>query len=185
MELLLNIENYEEKSCNDRLDFSDAEKERIKKSSKLDYITKVDFVNIGLGADMIVILLILNLSFQLLNIGKEINEGIDGWIGLGQKIRRLFKRKRIVSIDEEAAAALAINLVAQKEKIYKLVKIQENTINFLDISGMLPKNKGLSKKPYNYYVQTYLINDEITYVIGIKSTGEAKILMHYEYFPKV
>lgn len=181
MEVLLNIENYEEKACNDRLDYSDAEKERIKKSSKLDHITEVDFVNIGPGVDMIVILLVISLGLQILNIGKEINEGIDGWIGLGQKIRRLFKRKRIVSIDEEAAAALAINLIAQKEKIYKLVKIQEETINFVDVSGMLPKNKGLSRKPHNYYIQTYLINDRETYVIGIQSTGKAKILSHYFY----
>ena len=181
MEVLLNIENYEEKFCNDRLDFSEAEKKRIKKDAKLGHITKVDFVNIGTGADWIVILLALSFGFRILKVGKEINEGIDSWIDLGRKLRGIFRRKRIVSVDKDAAAALAINLIAQRTRIAKLVKTHDYTINFKDVSGMLPRNKGLSKKPHNYYIQAYHVNDRDTYVIGIQSTGEAKILSHYDF----
>ncbi|MBP5401283.1 MAG: hypothetical protein J6Y35_06625 [Bacteroidales bacterium] len=181
MEVLLNIENYEEKFCDDRFNYSKAEKERIKRDTKLDHITKVDFVNIGTGADWIVILIVLSFGLRILKVGKEINEGIDSWIDLGKKLRGLFRRKRIVSVDKDAAAALAINLIAQRTKIDKLVKVHDNTINFTDVSGMLPRNKGLSKKPHNYYIQAYLINDRETYVIGIQSNGEAKILSHYDF----
>ena len=177
MEVLLNIDNYEEWVCNDNLDFSEVEKDEIKKKVGFDHVKKVEYVNIGPGADWIVISIVL--GFYILKKGKEINEGIDGWIDLGKKLRGLFRRKRIVSVDKDAAAALAINLIAQRNRISKLVKVYDKTINFVDVSGMLPKNKGLSRKPHNYYIQAYLVNDRETYVIGIQSTGEAKILSHY------
>lgn len=179
MEILLSIDNYEEKACNDSLDFSESEKERIKKEVGFDYVSKVDFVNIGLGADWIVIFLVVSIVFQLIKIGAEINDGIEGWIGIGKKLRRLFRHKKIVSVDVDGATALAIEHIAKKEKIIKLVKLQESTINLVDISGQIPANKGLSKKPHNYYIQIYQINDENIYVVGIKSTGETKIIKHF------
>ena len=182
MEILLSIDNYEEKACNESLDYSESEKERIKKEVGFDHVSKVDFVNIGPGADCIVILLVVSIFFQLIRIGAEINDGIDGWIEIGRKLRRLFRRKKIVSVDVDGATALAIEHIARKEKITKLVKLQENTINLVDVSGQIPANKGLSQKPHNYYIQTYQVNDEDIYVMGIKSTGDVKVIKHFTFF---
>ena len=115
MEILLSIDNYEEKACNDCLDYSESEKERIKKEVGFDHVSKVDFVNIGPGADCIVILLVVSIFFQLIRIGAEINDGIDGWIEIGRKLRRLFRRKKIVSVDVDGATALAIAHIARKD----------------------------------------------------------------------
>lgn len=183
MEILLSIDNYEERACNDCLDFSESEKENIKKALDFEHVTKVDSVNIGPGADYIVILLVVSIGLQLIKIGAEINDGIDGWIGIGKKLHRLFRRKKIVSVDLEGATALAINLIAKKEKIDRLEKLQESTINLVDLSGMIRGNRGISKKPYNYYIQTYRVNNEDIYVIGIKSTGEVKIIKHFGFNP--
>lgn len=120
MEVLLNIDN--EWVCNDNLDFSEVEKDEIKKKVGLDHVKKVEYVNIGPGADWIVILLLLDLGLRLIKVGAEINDGIDGWIGLGKKLHKLFYRNKIVSIDNDGATALAINLIAKKEKIDRLEK---------------------------------------------------------------
>ena len=77
---------------------------------------------------------------------------------------------------------MAIAHIARKEKITKLVKLQENTINLVDVSGQIPANKGLSQKPRNYYIQTYQVNDEEIYVMGIKSTGDVKVIKHFTFF---
>ena len=160
--------------------FSKTEKERIKKYVAFDHVSKIGFVNIGPGVDCIVILLVVTIGLQLIKIGAEINNGIDGWIGIGKKLHKLFRRKEIVSVDVDGATALAIEHIAKKERITKLVKLQESTINLVDISGHIPaNNKGLSKKPHNYYIQTYLVNDENIYVMGVKSTGETNILKHF------
>lgn len=179
MEILVNIDNYEEWACDDSSDFSDKEKENIKKQVGFDNITDIELVNIGPSADFFVILLVV--SIGLIKLGAEINDGINGWIGIGKKIRSLFRRKKVVSVDKDGAAALAIELIARKENIIRLVKIQETTINLADLSGMIPDNKGLSKRPHNYYIQTYCVNDDDIYIIGIKSTGETNIIKHFSY----
>ena len=62
-------------------------------------------------------------------------------------------------------------------------KLQEFTINLVDLSGMIRGNRGLSKKPHNYYIQTYRVNYEDIYVIGIKSTGEVELIKHFGFNP--
>ena len=179
MELLLLIDNIEEQTYNNCLEISEAEKENIKKKIDLGYITKFNIVNIGPDTDWPVLLLVIFLGFETIKIGKPLNDGFDGWIGIGKKLNRLFRRKKIVAIDKVGATALAINLISKKENIISLEKIQESIINLADLSGMIHGNKGLSKKPYNYYIQSYCINNSDVYVIGIKSTGEVKIIKHF------
>lgn len=181
MEILLNIDNYEALESNNFV-LSTIEKDKIKKQIDFGIIKKCSLANIGPGVDWLVILLLLDLGLQLIKVGAEINDGVDGWIEIGKKLYKLFRRKKIVSIDVDGATALAIEHIAKKEKITKLVKLQESTINFVDISGHIPANKkGLSKKPHNYYIQTYLVNDEKIYVLGVKSTGETNILKLFSF----
>ena len=116
-------------------------------------------------------------------MGGEINDGIDGWIEIGKKLQKLFRGKKIVSIDIDGATALAIDQIAKQGRIVSLEKIQETTINLVDVSGMISVNSELSKKPHNYYIQTYRINDEDIYVVGIKSSGEVEIIKHFIFNP--
>ena len=183
MEILLCIDNYEERICNDNLDFSESEKESIKRKIGFGRVDKVDVVNIGTGADWLVVLLIIDIALQLIKVGAELNDGIEGWIGIGKKLRELYHRKKVVSIDMDGATALAIELIAQKENISKLEKLHEDAVNLNDVAVMIPNNRGLSKKPHNYYIQAYRVNDESVYVIGIKSTGEAEIIKHFRLNP--
>lgn len=180
MEVLLNLEICEGLPCYDNLELSEFDKEEIKKNVEFDNVNKVEFVNIGPGADLIVLLLTISIiGVKLIKEGAEINDGLDGWIEIGKKLKKLFLRKKIVSVDDAAATSLAIELIAQKENIVKLEKIEDSTINLVDVSGMIPNNSGLSKKPHNFYIQTYRVNDEEIYVVGIKSTGEAEIIKHF------
>ena len=183
MEILLNIDNYDKRMRLDNLNLSISEKESIKETVNFGHVNRIDIVNIGTGVDWIVILLVINIGFQLLKVGAELNDGIDGWIGVGKKLWKLFRRKKIVSIDVAGATALAIALIAQKEEIIKLEKIQESTVNLVDVSAANTNKKGLSKKPHNYYLQTYKINDENVYVVGIESTGAGKILKYFRISP--
>ena len=57
---------------------------------------------------------------------------------------------------------------------------QEDTINLVDISGLVLGNKGLAAKPLNYFVKTIKVNDETLYIIGVNSTGQATIIKRYD-----
>ena len=183
MELLLDLDFCEGLPCNEMLELSESDKEEIKTKSGFSSVTDIDLVNIGPGADVIVLLLVISVGLQILKIGAEINDGIDGWIGIGKKLRNLFRRKKIISVDEDGATALAIETIAKEENVYKLEKLSETTINLVDVSGMIPNNRGLSQKPHNYYIQAYRVNGEDVYVMGIKSTGEVRIIKHFGFNP--
>lgn len=183
MEILLDLDVCKGLPCDDTLEISDNDKEEIRKRLNLTNICDTKFVNIGPGADLIVLLLIINIGLTVLKLGSEINDGIEGWISLGKKLNHLFRKRKIVSVDIDGATSLAVGLIAQHEKIVTLEKIQETTINLVDVSGIIPTNTNLSAKPHNYYIQAYRINYEEIYVVGITSTGEAQIIKHFGFNP--
>ncbi len=181
MELLFNIDNYEEKMSSDELTLNETEKKKIINDIAISNVESVEFVNIGAGADCMVVMVVFALmGYEIIKAGKYINDGIDGWIKIGNRLKNLVKRNKIISIDSEGATLLAIELISQKEKINVFEVMQEDTINLVDMSGVLPENKGLAAKPFNYFVKTINVNDETLYIIGVNSTGEATIIKQYD-----
>lgn len=158
MELILNIDKYEEKKGDVSSSFSELEMvEKSKRNITFGQTARAEIVNIGPGADWIVVFLIIDIGLRLIKVGSEINDGIDGWIEIGKKLCGLFRRKKIVSVDSEGATALAISLVAKKKKIMTLEKINEQAIHLSDLSGVIRGNKGLSNRPHNYYLQEMMM----------------------------
>lgn len=182
MELLLQIENFDDKINGDGL--TDKDKENIKKYINFEDADKVDCVNIGPGADFIVILTVINLIVDVFLIGSRVTEGFDGWLKIGEKLKTLIKRSEIVSVDNDGATILAIDYISQREKITSLKKVDETTINLVNVSGMIPANKqGIASKPHNYYIKTFEVNDDRTYILGIKSSGEVNLIKCFEFNP--
>ena len=181
MELLFNIDNYEEKMSSDELTLNETEKKKIINDIAISNVESVEFVNIGAGADCMVVMVVFALmGYEIIKAGKYINDGIDGWIKIGNRLKNLVKRNKIISIDSEGATLLAIELISQKEKINVFEVMQEDTRNLVDMSGVLPENKGLAAKPFNYFVKTINVNDETLYIIGVNSTGQATIIKQYD-----
>ena len=178
MEILLEIDNYKEKIVSDELSLTDSEKEEITKDIDLNCdVECVDYKNIGVGADWMVLLIAVGL---IIEAGKNINDGINGWIEIGKRLKKLVKRNRIVSVDNEGATLLAIELINQREKITSIEIIHESTINLVDVSEFLPSNKGLAAKPFNYYIKAITVNNETIYLIGVNSNGVANIIKRYD-----
>lgn len=182
MEILITIDNYEEKMGSDELLLTDAEKEEITKDIDLNYnIECIEYRNIGVGADWIVLLIIFTWAgFKIIKSGKNINDGINGWIEIGKKLKKLVKRNKVVSVDSEGATLLALEMIHQKEKITTIEITHESTINLVDVSGFLPRNKGLAAKPFNYFVKAITVNYETIYIIGVNSNGVANIIKRYD-----
>lgn len=181
MEILLDLDICKNLPCKETWEVSDNDRKSIEKKVGLYNICNAKYVNIGPGADLIVLLIIVDIGLRTLKLGAEINDGIDGWIGLGKKLYKLFQQKKIVSIDADGAASMAIELISKKEKIGKLEKIHETTINLVDVSSMLPQNIDLCARPHNYYIFAYQINNKEVYVVGVTSMGNANIIKHFEF----
>lgn len=184
MELLLNLEKYDDKINSDGL--SEKDKEEIKKSLEFEGEIEVSDVNIGPGADLYVISACILLAANIFMLGDKIDKGIEGWIKIGQRLKKLFTRKELISIDNEGASLLAVEHIASFENIKQLEKINETEINLVQLNksftdGRQPSD--LISKPHNYYIQTYLINNEKHFVIGIKSNGEVNTIKCFGYNP--
>ena len=182
MEILLRIDNCKEKMNLDEFTLTESDKNNIIKDIDLgSNVKSVEYVNIGAGVDCMVIMVGFALvGYKILKSGKSINDGIDGWLEIGKKLKKLVKHNKIISIDSDGATLLAIKLISQKENIRFLEVCQEDTINLVDMSGFFPENKGLAARPFNYFIKTIKMNDETIYIIGVNSTGQATIIKRYD-----
>lgn len=132
--------------------------------------------NVGVGADWIVILAIINSIANVFLVGDKIIKGIEGWVKIAKKLKSLIKKGDVAFIDEDSASLLSIELISAKEKISTLEKINAAEIPLIDLStAFLDRSPDdFISKPQSYFLQVYKVNDKKIYVIGIKSDGRIK-----------
>ena len=98
MEILLNLDICEGLPCDETWEVSDNDRKSIEGRAELNGICEAKYVNIGPGADLIVLLLIVDIGLRILKLGAEINDGIDGWIGLGKKYLNYSNKKGLCQL---------------------------------------------------------------------------------------
>jgi hypothetical protein len=182
MEILISLEKFREKINEEglsQLDFKDIKNE-------LDFEEEISLSeeNIGPGADVMVILVSILTIAQVFLLGEKIDKGIDGWLKLGKRVKNLFHKKKLIAVDQDGASLLAIEFISNLEPIKSLQKQEEHTINLVNLIDLLPDGRtpeNLITKPFNYFIQSYIINDEKLYVLGIKSSGEVNIIKCFDY----
>ena len=182
MELLINLERFEHKINGEGLSSSDIEE--IKKELEFDGDQEISERNIGPGADVMVILVSILTIANIFLLGDKIDKGIEGWIKIGKRLKKLFSRKELVALDKDGASLLAIEFIYTIETIISIEKEAEHEISLVRQDGLFGdgrKPEELISKPYNYYIQTFLVNDEKHYIIGIKSTGEVNLIKCFEF----
>lgn len=184
MDLLLDLEKYDDIINGEGL--SEEDKKDIKNTLDFDGEIEISDVNIGPGADLFVIFASILTVANIFMLGDKIDKGIDGWIRIGKRIKNLFSKNELVAVDKDGASLLAIEHIASFERIEQLEKVNETEINLVELQNSFTdgrKPSDLISKPYNYYIQTYLVNNEKNYVIGIKSNGETNIIKCFGFNP--
>jgi hypothetical protein len=181
MEILLTKRELEEKIWGEGL--SEDDKKALADELDLGEVSSITEENIGPGADVMIILIVLA-AIQAIKLGKDLNDGVDGWIELGKKLSKLVDKKEIVAVDKDGATSLAIKFISDQEKIESIRKDTEHEINLASTFGLIGDNRepdDLISKPYNYYVQSFIVNDEKIYVLGVKSSGEVNLIKCFEF----
>ncbi len=155
------------------------EEEDLKKKleKKFDgYEIQFSDADIGGGADLWVTILIIGgaLFFK----GKDINENLEAWKDIGDKIKSLFRKKdELRFLDKEASIALAISKISEKTDIsqIKLISGQEVIEKHNDHKGFQ-----LNFSPYNYFILIFEVNEIEKFIFCIKSNGEIKFQDYFE-----
>jgi len=150
-------------------------KKKLVKDFKNYKINSTD-ADIGGGADWWFTILVLSgaIFFQ----GKNINENLDSWKDIGNKIKSLFRKKENYKfIDQEAAIALAISSICEKT-IVKEIELTSSK----SIIGKETNTKGfkINFSPLDYYILTFKVNGIENFIFCIKSNGEIRFQDYFE-----
>lgn len=184
MQILLNIpESFYEDELSPNLTLRDREK--IDKAYNLRDNDEVEYVNIGPGADWIVLLTtFFNVAWVVFQGPGILKKSLEGWEWLVEKLKGFIKKDLLVSLDQDAAGMLAIDYLASKygaDESFDLIDI--HTIPLIDISGMVHNNKGeFVDHPHNYYIFTFWIAGRII-IFSVRSSGEMRELEVFEDMP--
>lgn len=174
MEVLLNIEEVRDHVEN--LDDPKAE-ETVRKAVGLQEKDSVACVNIGPGADVLVLMIVFKVTWTIFQLPGNLKKSLEGWEWLVNKLKSFAKKKELVSLDLDSAGLFAIDYLAEKygdDSSFNL--LDAHCFKIHDISGMYPNNKDiLAAHPHNYYVFTFYIADRIL-VMSVRSTGEIREL---------
>lgn len=181
MQILLNIEEglLEELCPNDAyIDWKAME--RVYGLRKSD--ESIDFVNIGPGADWIVLLTTFNTVWTIFQLPGVIKKSLEGWQWLVEKLKSYKSNKKLISLDIDAAGMLAIDYLAEKygdDSNFDLM--DAHAIPIVDITGMVRNVKpSLADHPYAYYIYTFSLAGRII-VMSVRSTGEIRELEAFNY----
>lgn len=153
-------------------------KKLLKKLDLDEYDVNIKEVDIGCGADWW--FTALAVSGGIFLAGKSIEDNLVAWMRIGNRIKKIFKKRKKsqIFIDNEAAIALAVNAVAKrvgKIKSIDLVFSKELSTGGLEKIYRDGRKKGeLPSAPFNFYLLIFKVNDNDQYIFGIKSNGKIK-----------
>lgn len=161
------------------LEFSEKEERKIREAISLDGVNKIARINIGLGADLLVILAAVNIVADVFLVGSKALEGMESWKKIIAKIKGFKQKNELVSLDAEAAELLAIDYLYGRFEYDTIKLIDGHCFNITDLEGLSQISSNLARKPYNYYIQSYLLDGERHVIVGVMSSGEVTILKQF------
>lgn len=175
MELIFVDEYYDSPDFKQGLFLKDLKNELIEFDNELIAIDG----DIGHGADWPVVLIDLFNEIDWSSVlkagavptmfffGKKINENLDAWIEIGRKLKRLFKKKQPIRLDEKAALLLVLHdLKDNNHDLNELVI----SLRIHSYNGDFDINEKLLNRPDSLYVFD-IITAQSYFIYGIKSDG--------------
>lgn len=176
MELIILPKDMSEELLNNDLSeiTSDVWDEILKELNELDQTVQIKEVNLGKGADWILILAVLSSIAGVISIGDKLEKGIDGWIKIGKRLGKLFKKSDRLYVDVDAAKILAITFISEFLDINNLALVDSHITTLTDFSNWFKdrKTEDFISKPFNIYYFTFEVNSEKVITLAVKSNGE-------------
>lgn len=141
-----------------------------------EYEIELKDVDIGGGADFWITIFVF--STMLFLSGKTINDNLNAWREIGNKIKSIFSKKsKPYYIDMEVAIALAIARICDKTEVKKIELKHSHAIIGKDINQ---KGFKLSFSPLDYYVIIFEVNNLENFIFCIKSNGKIRFQDYFE-----
>lgn len=146
----------------------------LEELKEIDNNVNISEVNLGRGSDWILILATLSSITSVIALGDKLEKGIEGWVKIGKRISKIFKKSDRVYLDENAAKIIAITHISSTIDIENLKLIDYHNTNLVDFSECFKQRnpKSFEAKPFNIYNFTFEVNEIRTITLSVKSNGK-------------
>lgn len=184
MKLIILPKNLAEELMNHNL--SDIESKELEdilsELNEIDSDVKISNINLGSGADWVLLLAIFGSITSVIALGEKLDKGIEGWVNIGKRVNKIFKKTDKLYLDENGAKIIALTKISEKYHINTVTLMDSHIISLVDFSGLfLDRNPNdFTTKPFNIYNFTFDLNNERTICYSIKSNGEITEIIDIE-----
>lgn len=139
--------------------------------------------NIGYGADLPTIVLTIAGLAYIIKSGKDINDGLEGWIGVGEKVSALWTkiRSKVIGVRLSRNAAISVGLAKWSRKHSERFSIEDITIlEHEGASPLLNVESDSERFPESVYIvklAAVRIEDgsAAIFVVSVKANGHVRV----------
>ena len=176
MQLLIHPKPFFDKTING--DLNEHDYQEIKKYLDIDQDIKLKDVNIGIGADLMTISLIIAGIFFM---GDKIEKNIEAWSKIAKRIKKLIKNGEVVAIDSDTADILCVDYLNENYSINDIYIKDDHRISYISLDGMLPDREAgeFISEPHNYFIKTFVADNKI-FILGVSSDGKIELIKCFE-----
>lgn len=141
--------------------------------------SKFEIIDYNVGPDYNWVYAVIATAISTIALGEQINKGLDGWIEVGKKLKRLIGKADNIALDNDALTVICVNksieLIPNTESIKKVIEYETDTPAAYSYGGKCEFSDFIEKAEV-YYVQGYEINNSHFILLGITQNGEVEIL---------
>jgi len=140
---------------------------------------KFEIIDYAAGADYNWVYAVIATAVSTIALGEQINKGLDGWIEIGNKLKRLIAKVDNIALDNDALTVICVNksieLIPNVESIKKVIEYKTDTPAAYCYGGKCEFSDFIDKTEV-YCVQGYEINNNHFILLGITQNGEVEVL---------
>lgn len=140
-----------------------------------------ELINIGTGADWVVVLQTIGTVAETIKAGMELVEKIIDYKKAAQKLLEIKKEENLIAVDTDGAKLLSLQKISEYEKMTSIEFIDQMVVPLVDLNGCFHENRcGLARHPFNHYTFALKVNNEMVYITNVTSSGDVEISRCYE-----
>lgn len=153
----------------------------VKNFNFIDKSYDIKSVNLGKGADFVLLWVIFTGLCSLFFMGDKIEKNIDAWSKIGERVKKIIKKGRITYIDRDTAIFLCIDYLYNKYQTSKIQFKKDAKFSLDDLSMVFTdrKSEDFISNPNSVYFFHFEINNMINEILCVRSDGKLKSIEEY------
>lgn len=146
-----------------------------------DETAECELINIGTGADWVVVLQTIGTVVETIKVGMELVEKIIDYKKAARKLLEIKNEEKLIAVDADGAKLLSLQKISEYEDLTSIEFIDQMVVPLVDLNGSFrDKRSGLARHPFNHYTFALKVNNEMVYITGVTPSGDVEITRCYD-----